>query len=570
MQTVPVPKALLAVLLFFSYWCSSPLSAQDYVSKQDGNWTSGNTWNMVNTCSENRPDAYPAFSKGSGCPVNIVIKHHLNHSDNVDNFGNGQVNGLEMAPGASLTVNGDFSLPGSGWGSVPYFILGEGAKLNVSGTFKFGRRIHLVIPKNTTVTVGNLIVDHNSPIITVEEGAELIVLNSTTIVSNSTLNVRGKFTTKRLVVNSGILNSDNSGIVQVENDLTLNSGTVVFSGNSELHVGGKLQTSGSASVTVTGDATVKIKDDITLIEGVSINLKEKGFLSSGGDLRLDGGAKFNLSDASEGLIEGDVYLNWNLGNPNGDITTMDSAELYVTGKLVAGRTDQVEARAESKIYICDYPNSTQLGSPFIFMQPNAYYGPGCEKLPVEWLGVNVQNADVGKNILEWSTAKEWENSHFEIERSTNGVDQFTKIAEVTGMGWTSSVTDYSFEDKDLPPIAGIVYYRIKQVDFNGVFNYSETVGVKLDGNSQADGVWKVYPNPSSGDQIKLVHSDDFSFQEITMRLISPAFPSEPVTVHYGYELDQEVSKALLKTPKGIAIIELVWGETVNHVKVVRH
>src|SRR5690606_22264331 len=107
----------------------------------------------------------------SGCPVNIVIKHHLTHSGNIDNFGNGQVNGLEMAPGASLTVSGDFSLPGSGWGSVPYLILGEGAKLNVSGTFKFGRTNHLVIPKNTTVTVGDLIVDHNSPVITVEEGA---------------------------------------------------------------------------------------------------------------------------------------------------------------------------------------------------------------------------------------------------------------------------------------------------------------------------------------------------------------------------------------------------------------
>lgn len=478
---------------------------------------------------------------------------------------------MEITPGASLTVNGDFFLPGSGSGPKPYFKLGDGATLHVSGTFKFGRKIELFIPKNTTVIVGNLIVDDNEPVITVEEGGELIVLNQTTIKSGATLNVNGKFTTKSLIANSGFLNSYNSGIVQVESNLTLNSATVVFSGSSELHVGGKLQTSGSASLTVKGAAIGKIEDDITLIEGVSINLKENGFLRSGGDLRLDGGAKFNLSDASEGLIEGDVLLNWNLGNPNGDITSMGSAELYVTGKLVAGRTGQVKARAESKIYICDYPNSTQLGSPFIHTQPNAYYGPGCEKLPVEWLGVDVINSDAGKNILNWATAKEWENSHFEIERSINGVDHFTKIAEVTGMGWTSNVTDYSFEDKDLPLVAGNVYYRIKQVDFNGVFNYSETVGVKLEGRLQADGIWKVYPNPSSGDHIKLIHSDNFPSHElITMRIISSSSPSEPVMVHYGYELDQEIQKKFLKTAKGMVIIELVWGQNVSHLKVIKH
>lgn len=90
------------------------------------------------------------------------------------NFGNGLVNGLEIAPGGSLTVNGDFILPAHGWGSLTYLKMGEGSSLNVSGTLSVGKTDEVVIPKNTTVTVGNLIVDDNTKGIVLEEGPNLL------------------------------------------------------------------------------------------------------------------------------------------------------------------------------------------------------------------------------------------------------------------------------------------------------------------------------------------------------------------------------------------------------------
>ncbi|WP_304064520.1 T9SS type A sorting domain-containing protein [Pedobacter glucosidilyticus] len=78
--------------------------------------------------------------------------------------------------------------------------------------------------------------------------------------------------------------------------------------------------------------------------------------------------------------------------------------------------------------------------------------------------------------LAWSTASESQNSHFEIERSVNGTD-FVKIGERKGAGNSSSVLNYSFLDNN--PANGTNYYRLKQVDFNGKFEYSNIEAASL-------------------------------------------------------------------------------------------
>jgi hypothetical protein len=78
--------------------------------------------------------------------------------------------------------------------------------------------------------------------------------------------------------------------------------------------------------------------------------------------------------------------------------------------------------------------------------------------------------------LAWSTASESNNSHFEIERSVNGTD-FVKIGERKGAGNSSSVLNYSFIDNN--PASGTNYYRLKQVDFDGKFEYSDIQAASL-------------------------------------------------------------------------------------------
>ncbi|MFN7015112.1 MAG: hypothetical protein ACK4ON_12670, partial [Bacteroidia bacterium] len=81
----------------------------------------------------------------------------------------------------------------------------------------------------------------------------------------------------------------------------------------------------------------------------------------------------------------------------------------------------------------------------------------------------------GSVELNWTTATEVNNRGFEIERNVNG--KFEVIGFVNGHGTTTNRQSYSFIDNN--PGTGIVQYRLKQVDFNGTYSYSNVVEVDL-------------------------------------------------------------------------------------------
>ena len=76
------------------------------------------------------------------------------------------------------------------------------------------------------------------------------------------------------------------------------------------------------------------------------------------------------------------------------------------------------------------------------------------------------DADV---ILNWITASEVNNDYFTIERSMDG-SIWNAIGQVNGAGSSSTVNHYDFTDKDAPGM--VLYYRLKQTDFNGNYEYS--------------------------------------------------------------------------------------------------
>ncbi|MEI9943244.1 MAG: M12 family metallo-peptidase [Chitinophagaceae bacterium] len=82
-------------------------------------------------------------------------------------------------------------------------------------------------------------------------------------------------------------------------------------------------------------------------------------------------------------------------------------------------------------------------------------------LPVSLLDFSGHNQN-GKNILNWQTANETDNNHFDIETSKDG-NNYYKIGTVAGKGNSSSVQDYTFTDR--LPAKGKNYYRLKQVEY---------------------------------------------------------------------------------------------------------
>ena len=99
-------------------------------------------------------------------------------------------------------------------------------------------------------------------------------------------------------------------------------------------------------------------------------------------------------------------------------------------------------------------------------------------------------------VLKWQTATETNNSGFEVERSqksdVQGPNDWIKISFVEGGGTTTEITNYIFNDKIIEP--GKYFYRLKQIDFDGSFEYSAIVEVEALGTFSFE-LSQNYPNP---------------------------------------------------------------------------
>jgi hypothetical protein len=119
-------------------------------------------------------------------------------------------------------------------------------------------------------------------------------------------------------------------------------------------------------------------------------------------------------------------------------------------------------------------------------------------LPVELTAFSAENS-ADKVKLKWKTATEINNYGFDVERkllkekeTDSGNIGWKKIGFAAGSGNANSARDYSFSDN--APAAGTLLYRLKQMDINGAFKYSETVSLKC-AIPSAYGLMQNYPNP---------------------------------------------------------------------------
>ncbi|MDW3649306.1 MAG: T9SS type A sorting domain-containing protein [Bacteroidia bacterium] len=122
--------------------------------------------------------------------------------------------------------------------------------------------------------------------------------------------------------------------------------------------------------------------------------------------------------------------------------------------------------------------------------------------PVEFLEFEAKI--VGQSSqLNWATAKELNNDGFEVEHRTESSD-WGKIGFVKGLGTTDQISSYEYQHAD--PQKGMNYYRLKQIDLDGNFEYSPSIEL----NFSPIGVGLIlYPNPAS-ERVNIKLLDSFS------------------------------------------------------------
>ena len=190
---------------------------------------------------------------------------------------------------------------------------------------------------------------------------------------------------------------------------------------------------------------------------------------------------------------GHIHQHKHSGDLNG-LMNWSSPSTGTTGKRTLSNHNReggnfINDRSEAWSPPIYYP-----GSSSIFGQPrqyNRYARPWrCTAvLPVSWQSFEAR-AENRHSVLDWRTAAEYDNARFDIERSTDG-ERFVPIGKQAGAGTAHSERQYRFVDT--APPAGVSYYRIAQVDYDGTTTYSEVRTVTHERTNSG----YLYPNPVS-------------------------------------------------------------------------
>lgn len=147
------------------------------------------------------------------------------------------------------------------------------------------------------------------------------------------------------------------------------------------------------------------------------------------------------------------------------------------------------------------PQVNRTGLTLLELSNNFYIGSVdavSSPLPIELISFNAKFNSENHVDLTWITATETNNDFFTIEKTKDGI-LFEQVDKVDGAGNSTQVNSYSTVDKN--PYSGISYYRLKQTDFDGKYEYSNLVSVEQDNSKSFN--FNVFPNPSNGENIIL-------------------------------------------------------------------
>ncbi len=121
-------------------------------------------------------------------------------------------------------------------------------------------------------------------------------------------------------------------------------------------------------------------------------------------------------------------------------------------------------------------------------------------LPIELLSFNADKINTAEVKTYWQTATEINNDYFTIEKSKNGIE-FEEAGIVNGAGNSSSVNSYQLIDHLSADyyVLPVIYYRLKQTDFDGSYSYSNIVAINLNANFNFE--LNIYPNPTESNNV---------------------------------------------------------------------
>ncbi len=266
------------------------------------------------------------------------------------------------------------------------------------------------------------------------------------------------------------------------------AGDINGDGYDDIIIGAKNYSAGRAYIYY-GGATMSTAADVIIDPNESSVDSYGGVVSGIGDINQDGYDDFLVSGYihidSHHTGMGKAYIYY--GGPGMDTTPeytfMDYSHYYTNSATVyASAVGDFNGDGANDFIVS---NSEHIANGMVFL-----YSDDNTALPVELTTLNAYVND-GEVTLNWQTATEVNNYGFDVERKQNS-GEWRKVGFVEGSGNSSSPKQYVFTDIEVP--AGKYFYRLKQLDINGAFEYSNSIEVDLSVPVNYE-LSQNYPNP---------------------------------------------------------------------------
>lgn len=343
-----------------------------------------------------------------------------------------------------------------------------------------------------------------APAVILADGAQVFIGGSFTSVNSSTRNRLASVDTI-----TGANTSFNPNIGGIVSAMLLKGDTLYIGGNFPTVGPGNLRN--RLGAVRTNGTVLTWNPDVT---GSPVNwlALRDSTLYIGGVFTAVGGQ--SLSRMAAVSTNTGLPMSWN-PDPNANMSgmTMTRNGLYISGAFtsVGGQSKTMMAAVDATTGLASSwtPTGLSAAPTYLFSSAanNTVYGgftatpffisiSGDATLPVTFTSVKAVKA--GKQVkVTWTTASEINNHYFEAERSTDGITFEPVSGHIRGAGTSASAHNYTFTDP-APFASGqsTLYYRIRQVDFDGRFDFSSVASVHNDNaHSISETGFAIYPNP---------------------------------------------------------------------------
>ena len=400
---------------------------------------------------------------------------------------------------ASLDLGGNLTIDGT----ATLDVATNTSDLNVAGNWT----------NNSTFTQGTQTVTMDG------SSAQTISGTSTTTFNNLVINNTGSGITLSAPVNTNATFTLTDGIVTTDNTniITLANASTVSGSSDASFVIGPMEKNTNTTTTFTFPVgktsslrTIGITPSSTAATTWTAEYfdTEQSFGATvGAGLVKISSLEYWVLDQS-GTTNGDVILSWNPSSAVADLVDLrvarwDGSTEWVDAGNAGTTGDAMNGTITS--------NTLTSFSPFT-LGSSTFDNP----LPVELLEFSAVIIDRVVEI-RWATASEKNNDFFTIERSWDGLS-FSHLFDVDGTGNSNQITRYQATDES--PIPGLSYYRLKQTDFDGQFDYSPVISVFFE-SEEAIGL-EIYPNPATTSNLNLRLNQIKENQKVSVLLLDLA------------------------------------------------